>query len=218
MEKDYSEEKITEEYHRWYYDTGVWQRTTFLGVECAKSVSDMWNYQEIIVELKPVLIVEFGTFKGGSALFFSSLLKMVNPESRVITVDIDAEKIDPLVKRDPHIEVLSMSCLDERVEKRIRALQAEREGRTFAILDSNHRKEHVLAEIGLMSRILKPGDYLVVEDGNINGHPVRPGWGEGPLEAITEYLAGNPDSFYRDVKREKKFGFTFAPHGFLIRR
>ena len=30
---------------------------------------------------------------------------------------------------------------------------------------------------------------LVVEDGNINGHPVLPGWGEGPWEALEDYMA-----------------------------
>ncbi len=56
--------------HQWYYNTEVWERTTFLGVPCGKSVSDMWNYQEIIFELKPSLVVEFGAHRGG-ALFFS---------------------------------------------------------------------------------------------------------------------------------------------------
>jgi len=52
------------EYHKWYYDTSVWLDVKFLGVPCYKSVSDMWNYQEVMVEMKPVM--EFGTCFGRS--------------------------------------------------------------------------------------------------------------------------------------------------------
>jgi cephalosporin hydroxylase len=62
---------IGDAYHRWCYDTGVWMRTSFLGIPCLKSVSDMWNYQEIIVALRPAFVVGFGTYSGGSALFFA---------------------------------------------------------------------------------------------------------------------------------------------------
>ena len=62
-----------EEYHKWYYNTFVWKKTSWMGITCWKSVSDMWNYQEIIVDLKPALIIEFGSAHGGSALFFASI-------------------------------------------------------------------------------------------------------------------------------------------------
>lgn len=55
-----------------------------------------------------------------------------------------------------------------------------------------------------------PGDYLVVEDTNINGHPVLPGWGEGPMEALAAYEEMHPSNYMHDVARERKFGFTLA--------
>ena len=42
-----------EEYHKWYYNTFVWKKTSWMGITCWKSVSDMWNYQEILYDLKP---------------------------------------------------------------------------------------------------------------------------------------------------------------------
>lgn len=205
-------------YHRWYYDTYVWNTTRFLGVQCYKSVSDMWNYQEIICDTKPALVVEFGTANGGSALFFSSILGMVNPDSRVVSVDIDHGRVVDAVRRDARIELIGRSSIDPAVEKRLRELRELYPGPVFAILDSDHRKGHVLAEMEMLRRILAPGDYLVVEDGNINGNPIQEGWGEGPLEAIDEYFRKYPDDYLRDVERENKFGFTFAPRGFLIRK
>src|SRR5215467_6052169 len=76
-------------YHIWYYETGVWSKTTFAGHACWKAISDLWNYQEIIFELKPSLIVEFGSNAGGSALFFSHIARIANPNSKVLSVDVN---------------------------------------------------------------------------------------------------------------------------------
>lgn len=74
---------ITRAYHLWYYNHEKWAQTSFLGVPCLKSVSDMWNYQEILTELQVGLIIEFGTYCGGSALYYSSILRLLQPNSRV---------------------------------------------------------------------------------------------------------------------------------------
>ncbi len=205
-------------YHSWYYDTRVWLTTTFLGVLCQKSVSDMWNYQEILSELKPGLIVEFGAFNGGSALYFATIAKLVKPEALVLSVDVDLSRIDPRVKQEQAIEFFESSSTDAAVAARILALRAQRPGPVFFIVDSDHRKEHVLGELELLRGVTRTGDYVVVEDGNLNGHPVMPGWGEGPWEALEEYRRLHPDDYMRDEVRESKFGFTFAPKGFLVRR
>lgn len=44
---------VAEEYHKWYYGNLVWTKTTYMGINCWKSVSDMWNYQDILSELQP---------------------------------------------------------------------------------------------------------------------------------------------------------------------
>jgi cephalosporin hydroxylase len=87
-----------EQYHSWYYDTDVWRKTSFLGVPCAKSVSDMWNYQEILAELKPSLVLEMGTWQGGSRLYFAEILQLISPRSRVLSVDIDQSVVDQRVR------------------------------------------------------------------------------------------------------------------------
>jgi cephalosporin hydroxylase len=209
---------IFDQYHSWYYDTNVWKKTTFLGVRCLKSVSDMWNYQEILSEIKPALLIEVGTFHGGSALFFSSVLRQITPYSKVVSIDISHKAVADRVREDNHIELITGRLTDEKTLSRIRELRKTFRGPVFAILDSDHPKNNVLAEMNVLRPILTPGDYLVVEDGNINGHPVLPGWGEGPMEAIQEYFTLYPGDYRADTQRENKFGFTFAPRGFLIRQ
>lgn len=205
------------EYHKWYYDTLVWEKVRFLDVPCYKSVSDMWNYQEILAELKPSLIVEFGTLFGGSALFFSIIGQSISPGLRVLTVDISHEHVEPKARADQAIHFLKASSTDNLVAAKIVEMRKQNPGKVFFILDSDHRKAHVLAELELLRGVVKADDYVVVEDGNVNGNPVFPGWGEGPKEAVEAYIKRYPSDYRSDKQRESKFGFTFAPSGFLIK-
>ncbi len=204
-------------YHNWYYGKGVWLRTSWMGVKCEKWVADMWNYQEILFELKPSLVIEFGTLHGGSALFFASVMRQIGAPFKVLSVDISHEFLDPAAQRDPDIVFVESSSTIPAVAEHIQRLKGDFPGRIFAILDSDHSMDHVLAEIKLLRPLLCAGDYLVVEDSNINGHPILPGWGPGPYEAIEAYEREFPDDYAHEVARENKFGWTYAPNGFLIR-
>jgi cephalosporin hydroxylase len=205
-------------YHFWYYRNHVWDTTTWVGVKTLKSPSDMWSYQEILSSLKPSVVLEFGTRFGGSALFFAAVMRQIGRRFRVLSVDIDAETISEQTKHDPDIELVTGSSIDPTVALRIAALRNEYPGSAFAILDSDHSKAHVLEEMKLLRPLLVSGDYMVVEDSNVNGHPVYASHGPGPFEAMEEYFRQYPEDYRRDEGREAKFGFTFATKGFLIRR
>lgn len=211
-------DEVATEYHRWYHGTMIWTKTTWIGVACWKSPSDMWNYQEILCELKPSLIIECGTYAGGTALFFASVMRQIGRPFRVLSVDISHKALDPVALRDPDIVFLQSSSTDPVVAERIADLHAEFPGPLFAILDSDHSMDHVLAEMKLLRPLLSGGDYLIVEDSNLNGHPVLPGWGPGPYEAIAAYEQEFPDDYTHDVARESKFGWTCATNGFLRRQ
>jgi cephalosporin hydroxylase len=205
-------------YHLWYYNTGVWQQTTWMGVQTYKSPMDMWNYQEILVSLKPSIVIEFGTWHGGSALFFSSVMRQIGGPHVIVSVDITASRISEKTKSDPNIRLLAMSSASAEARQAIQALRSSFPGPAFVILDSDHSRQHVLAEMMNLREVLVTGDYLVVEDSNINGHPVQKSSGPGPYEAIEEYFQKFPGDYEHDVERERKFGFSFAPNGFLRRR
>jgi cephalosporin hydroxylase len=206
-----------EEYNKWYYNTNVWKKTTWMGIDCWKSVSDLWNYQEILFELKPSLVIEFGTNQGGSALFFASVMRQIGKPFKVLSVDINHKALDPAARRDPDIDFVESRSTVPAIAEHIRRLRSEFPGKVFAILDSDHSRDHVLAEMKLLRPLLSAGDYLLVEDSMLNGHPNLPGWGPGPYEAIEAYEHEFPTDYTHDVARENKFGWTFAPNGFLIR-
>lgn len=204
------------EYHKWYYNTEVWKRQYWRGVEVQKFIFDVWNYQEIIFDLKPDLILEIGTYKGGSALMFHDLLRNVNKKGIVVTVDISHELSKPNIDGIKGLKLLEGDSISLEMAKAME-LYIKDSGRVFAILDGNHQKEQVFKEMVIMNELLKEGDYLVVEDGNINGNPVLPGWGAGPKEAIDDFFRIYPDSFKHDYDRERKFRITCAPEGYLIK-
>lgn len=135
----------------------------------------------------------------------------------VLSVDINLEPISEKTKSDPNIRLLTMSSTDKQVRAEIAATRRQYRGPAFFILDNDHSKAHVFSEMANLREVILPGDYLIVEDSNVNGHPVLRSHGPGPFEAMQEYFKRYPNDHRRDAAREKKFGFTFATKGFLIR-
>jgi cephalosporin hydroxylase len=207
--------KTTDRFHRLYFDAHLqgktWADTRWFGVPLAKCPLDLWVYQEIVAETRPDLVVETGTFEGGSALFFASLLDLVG-NGRVVTVDIEQREGRPTHER---ITYLTGSSTASEIVDEVRGHVAGA-SRVLVVLDSDHRRDHVLAELRAYGDFVTPGSYLIVEDTNVNGHPVAPEFGPGPMEAVERFLEQD-DRFEVDQSREK-FLLTFNPGGFLRRR
>jgi cephalosporin hydroxylase len=204
-----------EDYLRHYYDTGIWQRVRYRGLRTLKFVPDLWNYQEIIHERDVQWVIETGSRHGGSALFFADLLAARGAHGRVISIDIDFDTNAQV--EHPGIEFLYGDSASPEIVDSVKRLLGASPGRVFAILDSDHRQDHVLRELEVYVPLLKSGDYLIVEDTCVNGHPIVPDFGPGPWEAIEKWLAANPGILHHDVERENKFGVTFAPNGYYYR-
>jgi cephalosporin hydroxylase len=200
-----------EKFHCEYYYSKVWSDTYWLGKKVFKCPLDLWIYQEMIYETKPDVIIESGTFHGGSALYFANLFDVMGMDSCVITIDVDEMPGLPVHNK---IIYLHGSSLSPDIVKRAGDLVKDKR-KVMVILDSDHSKEHVLKELELYHRFVTRGNYLVVEDSNLNGHPVYSGFGHGPgpTEAMQEFLPKHPE-FAVDKKMEK-FLMTFNPSGFL---
>jgi cephalosporin hydroxylase len=231
LTKEETKAEVWDPYHYWAWATNVWRKTTFLGVPIRKYPNDLWNYQEILFDLKPSLVVEFGAAYGGSAYYLSMMLHLVhgsqpgipgtaNQKFRLLTVDVDTSQLHPSYSAGdhaPHVEVIEASSTSAGVRERIVELKLLFPGPMFCILDSHHHQTHVERELELLVPLLESGDYLVVEDTNVNMHPVDANHGPGPYEAVVQYLRRNPRQLKRDVAREEKFGFTAAPLGYFTK-
>jgi cephalosporin hydroxylase len=206
-------DRTVETFHRVYYDADdtTWKQTFWLGVTVRKCALDLWTYQEILAETRPDLVVETGTYLGGSALYLASICDLLG-HGKIVTIDISAPPGRPRHRR---ITYLQGSSVDPDIVVRIEQ-RARRAKRVMVILDSNHSREHVLQELEAYAPLVTPGCYLVVEDTNVNGHPVLPEHGPGPMEAVTAFLE-TTDAFEVDRSREKLL-LTFNPSGYLRRR
>lgn len=205
---------VVERFTEVYYEGALFGETRadtrWLGVRTDKCPLDLWIYQELLHELKPDLIVETGTAFGGSALYFASLCDLLG-HGRVLTIDVQPQEGRP---EHPRLEYYTGSSVAPETLAHVQR-RAEGSSTVLVVLDSDHRKEHVLEELQLYAPVVTPGSYLVVEDTILNGHPVSPEFGPGPMEAVEEFLRTNP-SFEADRGCEKLY-LTFNPKGYLRR-
>jgi cephalosporin hydroxylase len=212
LKKDENGESFVDKFHKLYYGAGdkssVIENTFWLGIQTLKCPLDLWAYQEIIFKLKPDLIIETGTANGGSALYLATICNVIN-KGKIVTIDI-IKKDFPQHER---IKYITGSSLDQKIVEEVKSLMPHQNCEVLVILDSDHTKNHVLKEMEIYSKLVQKGSYIIVEDTDINGHPVRPGFGDGPMEAVYEFLKTH-DEFIIDKEKEK-FIMTCNPNGYL---
>lgn len=210
-------ENVVELFHHAFYNNDqTWPRNNWFGIRTLQNPNDVWITQEILTEIKPDFVIETGTRFGGSAVLWAMMLEHINPAGRVITIDIEnvsgearamplaQSRIDFLVGSSTAPEILA------EVTERVRG------GTVLVILDSDHSAAHVAKELELYGPLVSPGSYLIVQDTNVNGHPIEPDHGPGPGEAVAEFLPRHPE-FTADRRRERLL-FTMHPGGYLRRQ
>jgi cephalosporin hydroxylase len=203
---------VLDAFHTLFYDEArAHMHATWLGTRVRKSPTDLWTYQEILAELRPDLLIETGTKYGGSALYFASLMDLLD-HGEVVSIDIVENERLPT---HPRVTYLTGSSTDPAILTEV-ARRVEGKATVLVCLDSDHSAAHVADELRAYARFVTPGSYLVVEDTNINGHPVGRDWGPGPMEALDAWLPEAPD-FEIDPTREK-YLLTYQPRGWLRRR
>jgi cephalosporin hydroxylase len=202
-----------------FHEIPVWQHMFFYNVQIEKNPLDLWMMQQIIYETRPDFIVETGTWRGGSALYWAHTLNGAGLEqSRVITVDVQdltrQAAAHPLWKK--YVTFFQGSSTDADIVSRIAALT--RGKKVLVTLDSDHSMGHVLNELHAYSPLVASGSYLVVEDTHMDGVPTAPEFGPGPLAAVRKFLEeGGARQFTQDLTREA-YMMTFNPGGWLLHR
>jgi cephalosporin hydroxylase len=195
---------------------------------------DIVAFQEVVSHVMPDLIVETGIAHGGSLVFSSSLLCLLDvmegldprqSPRKVVGVDID---IRPHNRKalDQHplrfkMELIEGSSIDPTIIKKVRSY-AHGVERVLVSLDSNHTHEHVLAELNAYADLVTVGSYCivfdtVVEDLPAGSFPDRP-WdvGNNPKTAVHQWLKSHPE-FEIDKDIDSKLLISVAPDGYLKR-
>ena len=206
---------------RVFHDLPVWESVRFLNVRILKNPMDLWMLQQIAFEVRPDVVVETGTWHGGSALYWAYTLNGLGLEqSRVVTVDLqevyheEGAGSHPLWKK--HVTFFKGSSTDEAIVRQIAGIVKGK--RTLINLDSDHSRDHVLKELRLYAPLVSPGSYLAVEDTHLDGVPTHPEQGPGPMAAVRQFLAeGGGKDFEQDFSREAMI-MTSYPGGYLRRK
>ena len=186
-----------------------WKDMTWLGRPIAAAPTDLFVYQELVTSVRPDWIIETGTAGGGRALFLASVCELLG-HGRVVSI---SEHRTPRPEH-PRIEYIEASPCEERTGERLRELTGD-DPRALVILGSASAAPRIVQEFQALAPLVPVGSYVVVENTIVNGHPVWPGYGPGPTEAVRRILALDGD-FVQDTSWEKH-GLTFHPGGFLRR-
>lgn len=210
-----SDEQIVRDFHRLYYQRRSWDHMNWLGVKTLQNPPDTWVLQELITEIRPDFIIDAGTYTGGSALYMATVLEALDLPGKVLSIDVSPHVEEASKHRlfRERVEVFTGSSTDPKLIDGLRERLAGK--KVLVLLDSLHTRDHVFDELNAWAPFVPVGSYLVVQDTNINGHPVQGDPGPGPWEAVHEWLPSHPE-FEIDRGREK-FLLTFTPDGYLKR-
>lgn len=198
---------------------------TWMGVPIIQMPADILATQEVIWKTRPDVIIETGVARGGSVLFMASILELLG-NGQVIGVDIDirahnreAIETHPMSKR---VTLIEGGAVDADTLAAVRA-EIPEGARVMVVLDSDHSRDHVLAECRAYGELVTEDCYLVVAD-TVVGHltedkaPKKRSklWFQGnePLSARDDYL-NETDRFKVDPVLNGKLVLSSSPGGYL---
>jgi cephalosporin hydroxylase len=202
---------------------------TWMGRPVIQLPDDMVRLQEVIYAIQPDVIIETGIAHGGSLIFYASLCKAME-KGRIVGVDIEirlhnrkALEEHPLHSYLTLIEGSSVEpAIVDQVRSNVRAGES-----VLILLDSNHTKAHVLAELEAYAPMVTVGSYIVATDGIMSwlgsAPRTQPDWSwNNPQAAATEFARAHPEfvieepafPFNEGVVRDR---VTYWPGAFLKR-
>jgi cephalosporin hydroxylase len=199
---------------------------TWMGVPIIQLPADVMATQEVIFATRPDIIVETGVARGGSLIFMASMLRLLEAGGKVIGVDIDIrahnrESIERSIVADDII-LIEGGSTDATTLEAIKA-HIPANARVMVVLDSDHSRDHVLAECRAYGPLVTEGCYMVVAD-TIVGHlteeeaPKKRSklWfkGDEPLTALKLYLE-ECGRFEPDAVLNGKLVLSSSPGGYL---
>lgn len=177
-----------------------WQSFSWFGLQIWQLPEDLMRLQEVVAQLKPDVIVETGVSRGGSAVFFATMCRLLG-KGRVISIDIHIPAdVRQAVEQSPFSDLITLIEGDSASAEVVAQVKGQigKDEKAFVFLDSDHSKAHVLRELHAYSGLVTPGSYIVATDGVMQSLTDTPygneSWVEdNPAAAAREFAAGNPE-------------------------
>jgi cephalosporin hydroxylase len=184
---------------------------TWLGRPVIQFADDLLRLQEIVYRVQPDVIVETGVAHGGSLIFHATLCRLLG-RGRVIGIDIEIRPHNrTAIEAHPMASLITLfegSSVDPAIVSAVKASIGAAE-KTLVILDSNHTRAHVLAELEAYSELVKPGSYIVAMDGQVmEAAAATP-------RAAADWATNNPKAAVREFVTTHR-DFVLEPSSFLF--
>ncbi|MBS3903245.1 MAG: class I SAM-dependent methyltransferase [Anaplasmataceae bacterium] len=181
-----------------------------MGTKALKNPLDAWVYQEIIYEVQPDIIVEIGSYEGGSTMYLANLLDIIK-KGQVISIDIDRKNFHI---NHPRILTVTGHSTSPTVLEKVKSIVENK--KVLIIHDGDHHTQQVLEDLRAYAPLVSEGSYFIVEDGVVDLFEIKEelaNFNDGPLAAIEIFLQENK-SFAVDKDKEK-YIITYNPNGYL---
>ena len=190
---------ISDAWIRAGWDTKYVYGFSWLGRPVIQLPEDMLRIQEVLYTVKPDVIVETGVAHGGSLIFYASLCTAIG-KGRIIGIDIEIRPHNRAAIEEHRlsslISLVEGSSIDADIVQSVKDQISSAET-VLVVLDSNHLKDHVFAELEAYSPLVSPGSYIVACDGimqQVVGAPrSSEDWSwNNPISAVNEFIAKHP--------------------------
>lgn len=189
-------------------------RTKYKGYRFCKSPFDIALYTQLIQRLKPQTIIEIGTSEGGSAVWFRDQCRLIELETTIYSFDITPPQ-------DFNEQGIVIDQLDAcKIREALPPSRFQNLPRPWLIIeDSAHTFEATRSVLNYFNELVKPGDYLVIEDGVVADLPGEnyAAYADGPNRAVAEVLLEHPNKYQIDEEFCDFYGHnvTYSPNGWL---
>lgn len=185
-------------------------KITYRGVKAIKCPFDYVIYQMLLFEIKPDLVIEIGSNKGGGALYIADIMNNIG-KGEVHAIDI-VDDFDLLVKKHPRIKTYTQGYENYDLSN------ANGYDNILIIEDASHMYNDSLRCLNKFSPCVSIGSYYIVEDGIIDHLKMKKIYNGGPVRAIEEFMKTS-EKFIIDLKWCNMFGknATFNVNGYLKR-
>jgi cephalosporin hydroxylase len=173
---------------------------SWLGRPIIQLPDDMIRNQEAIYAIKPDIIIETGIAHGGSLIFYASIMEMMG-KGQVIGLDIDIRAHNRIaIESHPMFKRITMIEGSSTANETINAVKAliKPEDVVMLILDSDHSRDHVAAELEAYAGLVTSGSYILSQDGVMQLVAGMPGSNDdwdvnNPITAVTSFLSNHEE-------------------------
>jgi len=202
---------------------------SWLGRPIIQLPDDMIRIQEVLHHVQPDVIVECGVAHGGSLIYYASLCKLAG-RGRIVGIDIEIRPHNrEAIEAHPLAGLITLIEGSSTELETVAAAAAEirHDEKVLVILDSNHTKAHVWAELEAYAPFVSVDSYLVVMDGIMrlvaDTPRGNPEWvDDNPVGAIDEFVRDHPEFVLEQPawpfnESQLRSNVTYSPQGYLRR-